>query len=113
MGHNIFINFDEHQAGIYDTKPGWNLLDCTGDELLKGLYLEQELSDEDRLAWCDGVITGHCREALEGIGGLDANDVKIEFSRDNRRYEIEVTEKVSFVFLNPNIPISANQFASL
>jgi hypothetical protein len=55
----ILINLDEHQARIYDTRPGWNLLDCTGDIRLKQHYLKEELSEVETQAWCDGVVTEH------------------------------------------------------
>jgi hypothetical protein len=87
----ILINLDEHQARIYDTRPGWNLLDCTGDIRLKQRYLKEELSKEDIEAWREGVVTEHCRELLMDIGASDT-DVRIEYRRENRQYEIEVVE---------------------
>jgi hypothetical protein len=106
MTHFIFIIFDEHQAALYETMPGCNFLDCDGDESLKRLYLEQELIAEDMLAWCDGVVTKHCRETLEDIGGLENNDVTIEFNPDSRRYDIRVVERIAVAFNHPRIQIS-------
>jgi hypothetical protein len=90
--HFIVIDLDEHLAGIYDTHPGTNYLDCTGDLLLKALYLEQELTQSDIKAWEDDTITDHARELLEDID-VDVAEVSIEYSCEKRRYEFEVTEK--------------------
>jgi hypothetical protein len=87
----IFIYLDEYQARICDTGPGLHYLNCAGDMWLKILYLETNLFEEDLRAWCDGVVTEHFRELLTDIGASDT-DVRIEYSLENRRYEIEVME---------------------
>jgi hypothetical protein len=97
MERLIFVWLNEHEARVNEVKPGWNLIDCEGDEKLKEMFLEQNLTEEDKQAWCSGEITEHCLMVIDGIGGLEENEIRIEFNRDTRQYEIEVTERIRIV----------------
>lgn len=112
-GQVIFVELGEHEAALRELKMGWYMMDCQGDEQLKGLYLEQGLTVDDMLAWRDGVVTDRFWELLNDIGGADANDVIVKYSREHRRYEIEVVERIAAILPEPNIVIRATNLVPI
>lgn len=89
----IWIYLYEEQAFLNGRKPGWNAMDCHGDTQIKESFLKYELEEIDLENYCIGIITDHCKEVIDQIGGLDQNCVDIFFNRDTRQYQIDVVER--------------------
>jgi hypothetical protein len=112
-GNWVLVELEEQEAAFRELKAGWSLLDCIGDDLLKQIYLEQELTSADKQAWCDGMVTEHSREAFNQIGGLESNEVTIEYNRAHRQYEVEVKERITAHLPEPNIILHKPNFTTL
>ncbi len=88
----ILIYLYEDQARKIEVKPGWNYLNCFGDVELKRWYLEYELTENDLESYCEGLVTGNCKEKIDDIGGFGINKIDIFFNKEARQYQIDVGE---------------------
>jgi hypothetical protein len=106
----IVMDFDEHQAMLYEVRPGWNFIDCAGDSNLQKHYLEDGLVKDDYQAWNEGVLTDHCLELLNDTG-LDVENVIIKYSYEHRRYEIEIVERIGIQLSGSGLEIPVSSFS--
>lgn len=89
----VAIEFDDHEAMLYEVKPGWIFIDCAGDVFLQARYWEQSLTSNDISDWKAGDVNEHCRELLADTG-VEIENVQIKYSHEHRKYEVEISERV-------------------